>query len=174
MIVPRILFLVVLLGVCAGSAAYGQEHEHARTVIGPSNIDLADGAQALLAGDAEKGVRLTERGLKMATNDRERVAGNSNLCGGLIMLERYGDALEACNRALAIDDGHWRAYCNRALVYIRTSRFDEAGRDIASAEAIRPNARWVKAVKAMWLDATDPVRPSITIDDRRSSGNGDE
>jgi hypothetical protein len=54
------------------------------------------------------------------------------------------------------------------------SRFDEAGRDIARAEAISPNARSVRTVKSMWLDATDPVRPSITNDDRRSSGNGDE
>jgi Flp pilus assembly protein TadD len=174
MIDRRILIFITLLSSCIGATAGGQEHEHSRTVIGPSNIDLADGAEALLAGDADKGVRLTERGLQAATNDRERVAGYSNLCAGLVMLERYGEALDSCNRALAINDGHWRSYCNRALTYLRMSRFDEAGRDIARAEAISPNARSVRTVKSMWLDATDPVRPSITIDDRRSSGNGDE
>lgn len=174
MIDLRIPTLITVLCTCIGAPAGGQEHEHSRTIIGPSNIDLAEGAEALLAGDAEKGVRLTERGLQTATNDRERVAGYSNLCAGLVMLERHGDALEACNRALAINDGHWRAYCNRALAHLRMSNLDEAGRDIARAEAISPNARSVRNVKAMWLDATDPVRPSITIDDRRSSGNGDE
>jgi Flp pilus assembly protein TadD len=174
MIDPRVLTLIALLFAGIGATAVAQEDQHARTVIGPSNIDLADGAEALLAGDAEKGVRLTERGLPKATNDRERVAGYSNLCAGLIMLERYGEALDACNRALAINDGHWRSYSNRALVFLRMSKFEEAGRDIASAEAISPNARSVRIVKSMWLDATHPVRPSITIDDRRSSGNGDE
>jgi tetratricopeptide (TPR) repeat protein len=174
MIDRRILTLITLLCTCIWATAGGQEHEHSRTVIGPSNIYLADGAEALLAGDNEKGVRLTERGLQVATNDRERVAGYSNLCAGLVRLGRYGEALDSCNRALEINDGHWRAWCNRALVKLRMSKFDEAGRDIARAEAISPNARAVKDVKAMWLDATDPVRPSITIDDRRSSGNGDE
>ena len=49
--------------------------------------------QALKAGDIEEGVRLTRRGLKSAANDRERVAGYSNLCAGLVILERLGEAL---------------------------------------------------------------------------------
>lgn len=174
MINRKALLLFVLLGIGTSAAATGVDDEHARTVIGPSNIDLADGAQALKAGNAEEGVRLTRQGLQTASNDRERVAGYSNLCAGLVMLERLGEALDACDRAIAINDGHWRSYSNRALVYLRMARYDEAGRDIASAEAINPNARAVKIVKSMLLDVTDPVRPSITIDDRRAAGNGDE
>ena len=172
MIRPELLLLLLLAWVAGPAVA--QDEQQARTVIGPSNIDLADGAEALLSGDAEKGVELTQRGLKSASNDRERVAGLSNLCAGLVMLQRHAEALEACDRALAIDDNHWRAYCNRALANLRLSRFDAAARDISRAEAISPNARSVKRVKSMVLDATDPVRPSITIDDRRSTGNGDE
>ena len=172
MIRPAILLVVLLSSVAAPATA--QDDSQARTVIGPSNIDLADGADALKAGDAERGVHLTQRGLQSASNDRERVAGLSNLCAGLVMLERHSEALEACDRALAIDDNHWRAYCNRALANLRLSKFDAAARDISSAEAISPNARSVKRVKSMLLDATDPVRPSITIDDRRATGNGDE
>ena len=77
MIDRRTLTLIVLLSTCIGATAGAQDDQHSRTVIGPSNIDLADGAEALLAGDAEQGVRLTERGLKAAANNRERVAGYS-------------------------------------------------------------------------------------------------
>ena len=172
MIDPKILPLIALIGVCTCADAAAQDDRQARTVIGPSNIDLADGAQALTEGDAEEGVRLTRRGLQSAANDRERVAGYSNLCAGLIMLERPGEALDACDSALAIDDGHWRSYSNRALANLRMARYEAAGRDIASAEAISPNARSVRVVKSMLLDATDPVRPSIVIDDRRAARNG--
>lgn len=167
MIIRRFVALLALLGSTVAASAAGQEDAQIRSVIGPSNIDLADGATALRAGNAEDGVRLTQRGLKSAANDRERVAGYSNLCAGLIMLERFDDALDACNRALEINDGHWRGYSNRALAYVKLERFTEAQRDIATSESINPNARSTKVIKSMLLDATDPVAPSITIDDRR-------
>ena len=169
MIIRRFVVLLTLLGGAVVGSAAEQDDSQIRTVIGPSNIDLAEGASALRAGNAEDGVRLTERGLKTATNNRERVAGYSNLCAGLIMLERFDDALDACNRALEIDDGHWRGYSNRALAYVKLQRYVEARQDIASSEAINPNARSTKVIKAMLLDATDPVAPSITIDDRRQA-----
>jgi tetratricopeptide (TPR) repeat protein len=159
--------LLVLLGSFAVVPAVGQEDGQIKTIIGPSNIDLADGATALQMGNAEDGVRLTQRGLTTAANDRERVAGYSNLCAGLIMLEQFNEALEACSQAIAIDDGHWRSYSNRALAFLKLERYEDARRDVESAEAINPNARTTKIVKSMLLDATDPVAPSITIDDRR-------
>lgn len=163
----RFLPLLALLGIVLVVPATGQEDNQPRTVIGPSNIDLADGATALRTGNAEDGVRLTRSGLRSAANDRERVAGYSNLCAGLVMLDQLDEALEACNQALMIDDKHWRSYSNRALIYVKQKRFADAERDIADGEAISPNARTLKIVKAMLLDETDPVAPSITIDDRR-------
>ena len=67
----------------------------AKTVIGPANVDLADGAAALRAGDAEDGVRLTQRGLRSANSQRDRIAGYSNLCAGLVMLDRLDEALRS-------------------------------------------------------------------------------
>lgn len=165
--IRRLVPLLALLGIVAVAPATGQEDSEPRTVIGPSNIDLADGATALRSGNAEDGVRLTRSGLRSAANNRERVAGYSNLCAGLVMLDQLDEALDACNQALIINDQHWRSYSNRALIYVKLKRFADAERDIADGEAINPNARTLKIVKAMLLDETDPVAPSITIDDRR-------
>jgi hypothetical protein len=46
-------------------------------------------------------------------------------------------------------------------------RFEEAEQDLQKAEAIVENARTVKAVRSMLLDATNPVVPEIIMDDRR-------
>lgn len=171
MTIARYLLLLLMLpGLLAQAQVPGGESDGvAKTVIGPSNADLAEGAEALRAGDAENGVRLTQRGLRSANSHRERVAGYSNLCAGLVMLERLDEALEACNRALELDDRHWRSYSNRALVYLRQKRYAEAERDISTGEALNPNARTLKTLRGMYLDAVDPVSPSIIIDDRRGA-----
>jgi tetratricopeptide (TPR) repeat protein len=170
MTIARYLPLIVLLGSLAQAAA-AQSDAVAKTVVGPSNADLADGAVALQAGDADEGVRLTQRGLAAATSKRDRVAGYSNLCAGLAMLDRLDEALEACNRALELDDEHWRGYSNRALVYLRQQRYAEAERDISRGQALSPNARPLKDLRAMYLDAVDPVSPTIIIDDRREAAD---
>ena len=46
-------------------------------------------------------------------------------------------------------------------------RYDEADKALQRAEAIAPNARKVQTVRAMLRDKTDPVAPSVIIDDRR-------
>jgi tetratricopeptide (TPR) repeat protein len=163
----RLLPLLLLIGVTAQAAP--QADTPAKTVLGPSNADLADGAAALRAGDAEEGVRLTRRGLKSGIGGRDRIAGYSNLCAGLIMLERLDEALEACNRALDLDDRHWRSYSNRALAYIKLQRYADAELDISKVEELNPHARTLKSLRAMYRDAVDPVSPSVIIDDRREA-----
>jgi tetratricopeptide (TPR) repeat protein len=103
----------------------------------------------------------------MATSARERVAGWANLCAGYVMLSRFDDALENCNQAIEADPGHWHALSNRALVYLFRREFDLAGRDVARAEAIAPQARIPREVKMMLRNAVDPLVPTVTIDDRR-------
>ncbi len=136
-------------------------------MIGPSNPPLQEGATALIAGDAEEGVRLTLIGLAQAATARERQTGLSNLCAGYVMLGRLDTALEYCNRVIEETDRNWRAYSNRALVYVKMQRFAEADADLVKAESLAPNARTLKAVRTMWRDAVEPVAPAIVIDDRR-------
>ena len=141
--------------------------QEARTVIGPSNLELQQGADALLAGDASEGVRLTLAGLGHASGQRQRYTAWSNLCAGYVMLDELETALGYCNQVLEQNDGHWRAYSNRALVYVKMQRYEEAEQDLQRGEKLAPNARTLKAVRAMLLDAIEPVAPNIVIDDRR-------
>jgi len=143
--------------------------QESKTVIGPSNPDLYYGANALLAGDAEEGVRLTLLGLQHESSRRDRMTAMSNLCAGYIMLEQLETALSYCDQVLEMNDYHWRAFSNRALAYIKLERYEEAEQDLQKAEALAANARTVKIVRSMLLDATDPVSPHIVIDDRRRS-----
>ena len=132
------------------------------------NPNLAAGSEALRAGDAEEGVRLTHLGLNVAGNRREKLAGLSNLCAGYAMLAEYEKGLPYCNQALEINDRHWRALNNRALIYVKLQRYEEAEADILRGQEVAPNSRTLKVVKAMLLDKTNPVSPNIIIDDRRN------
>ena len=140
-----------------------------RTILGPSNVALQDGANALRAGDAEEGIKLTLIGLNQAKNSRERITANSNLCAGYALLGRDETGLKYCNEALAENDQHWRARSNRALIYVKLRRFEEADEDLKVGERLSPNSNTLQAVRKMYLDATNPVAPSVVIDDRRDS-----
>ena len=147
------------------------EATSAATVFGPRNADLYEGAQLLIRGKYEEGIRRTRLGLDIANNDRERQAGLSNLCAGYLRLKEYEVALEYCNQALQINARNWRALSNRALVNIMLEQYTAAERDIDLAEEVAPYARAIKEARAIFLDATQPVSPYIEIDDRRDSAD---
>ena len=81
--------LTVLCLLCLSQAATDPQ---SRTVVGSTNPELQQGAEALRAEDAEEGVRLTLIGLRHASSKRERVVGLSNLCAGYVMLENFDTA----------------------------------------------------------------------------------
>ena len=141
--------------------------EESKVVIGPRNLDLADGAQELLAGNAREGVKLTLRGLKIAHGKREKEAALSNLCAGYIMIDQLDSALMYCNMLLLSNDRHWRGYNNRALIYVMQKEYKKAEKDLLIGQEINPNARTLKVVKGMLMDATQPVELNIIIDDRK-------
>lgn len=166
--------LASILVLVPPALAQNAGDEQVKTVLGPRNPALVDGANELLAGNAEEGIRLSRLGLDVAVGQRERQAGLGNICAGYVMLKQYDEALEYCNLALAEYDRNWRALCNRALIYIKKGRYDDAARDLQRGEEIAPNARALKEVRGMYRDATDPVTESITIDDRRKAAGDDE
>lgn len=167
-----VIVALLLPSMVAAQTARGIKNDANNTVvIGPSNLPLFEGAQALLAGHAEEGVRLTLRGLKVAQGAREHETGLSNLCAGYLMLAQYKSALLYCDMLLARNDKNWRAYNNRAVIYIKTSQYDMAERDLARGEALRPGAHTLKVARAMYLDAVSPVYPEIEVDDRQSQAS---
>ena len=160
--------LVLLAPLCWGQGADRMDSEtQAKTVIGPRNLPLYDGAQKLLAGSDAEGVRLTHRGLQIAQGRREEEAALSNLCAGYIRLSLYDNALKYCELLLARNDRNWRGYNNRAVIYIQTKQWDKAEKDLIRGEELNPNARTLKIARSMYMDAVHPVAPEIEIDDRQ-------
>ncbi|MGI9199884.1 MAG: hypothetical protein ACR2QL_02405 [Woeseiaceae bacterium] len=153
------LFLLLIT-----TGALGQQNT---TILGPSNVALQDGADALRSGDAKEGIRLTQLGLSQATSSQQRETGKSNLCAGYAMLGQYELGLPFCDEVLEQNGRNWRARSNRALIYIKLRRFAEANEDLLVGEDVSPNASTLQAVRKMYLDATDPVAPSVIVDDRR-------
>jgi tetratricopeptide (TPR) repeat protein len=164
-IVYRVFALATLLLIGPQLAA----QETAKTVIGPRNVYLADGADALIAGDAERGVRLTLQALDFAHGSRETKFAHANLCAGYAMLDKPLTALEHCNWVLERDPNYWRAYNNRAIVYLKLGRYEESEADVARGQALQPGSNNLKIVKGMLLDETHPVTEQVEIDERRSS-----
>jgi tetratricopeptide (TPR) repeat protein len=166
--------VALLLSGPLSPAAADERDAGARTVIGPENPDLAEGAEAMLSGEIERGIRLTRRGLEAATNTRERLAGLSNLCAGYLRLSEWDTAIGYCNRALELNPRFWRALVNRALIHLHNARYDDADADLDRAEEIAPGSRKLQSARSLWRDATDPVLPSVVIDDRRGGGREDD
>lgn len=165
-----VLALVLLL---SGGSQLAAE-EGSKTVVGARNVYLADGADALLAGDGEEGVRLTLRALEFAHGSRETKFAHANLCAGYAMIDKPLTALEHCNWVLEHDPNYWRAYNNRAIVFLKLGRYEESEADIARGQALQPGSDKLKTVKGMLLDETDPVTETIEIDERRSAMDDDE
>lgn len=111
-----------------------------KTVIGPDNALLAQGAAALEAGRIEEGIKLTLEGLKVAVGTQENAAGHSNACAGYVLLKQWAEALAQCNAALALDTSNWRTYNNRAAIYIEKGLYDLGMRDLEAGLALAPGA----------------------------------
>lgn len=167
------LWLLVVIAIVLLAWSQLAAEEGSRTVIGPRNVPLAEGARALMAGDAEEGVRLSLRGLDMAQGSRELKSAHSNLCAGYLLMDKPRVALRHCNEAIAIDTQFWRAYNNRALVYLRLNRLEEAEADVAQGQALRPSSVKLKETRGLLLDETHPVVENIEIDERRDAMDED-
>ncbi len=158
---------IILLSAAPASA--WQDMGEGDVVFGPTkNAKLQDGASALDAGKAEKGIELTLEGLKAARGTAERRTALSNLCAGYLMLDELDKALFYCNEALELNEQNWRIYNNRALIYVLQRRFPEAEADLAMCDELHPAARPTKIVRQLLVHAKNPVAPIITVDDRRT------
>lgn len=168
------LLLALWLAPPGWAQATGEPQSGSKTVIGPRNPDLKEGAEQLLRGNGKLGVELTLRGLEVAQGAREEEAALSNLCAGYIMLKNYTEALKYCELLLARNDQSWRGYNNRAVIYIHTKQYEKAERDLEKGEELNPGAPTLQVARALYLDAVEPVTPEIEIDDRQLESEDDE
>jgi tetratricopeptide (TPR) repeat protein len=122
----------------------GGEIQRSSTVIGPRNEYLADGANQLMAGRYEEGIRLTLAGLSIPNSNQDSAAGHSNLCAGYAALRDWNQALSHCNKALELDTTNWRVFNNRAAAYAGLARYDEALADIRTGLELAPHSETLK------------------------------
>lgn len=133
-------------------AVQATETAGSQTVFGPSNPALSDGASALEAGRYEEGIRLTLQGLEAPASSQDRAAGHSNLCAGYAALKRWDDALVHCNAALELDRDNWRAYNNRAAVFVGKELYDLAVADVQAGLQLNPGSRTLRKSLQIVLD----------------------
>ena len=160
--------ILLAITMLAAAQVYADDEGEAKTVIGPRNVYLYDGANELMAGNPTEGVRLTLKGLELAHGLHEKKVAHTNLCAGFMLLGQAETALEHCDWVLERDPYNWRTYNNRAIVYLRLGRFEEAEADIKKGLELNPSSETLKEVKGMYLDEVEPVDEEITIDERRS------
>jgi tetratricopeptide (TPR) repeat protein len=133
--------LPTLLLATAGAAAWAtDETARSSTVIGPSNVQLADGAVALEDGRYVEGIRLTLDGLRGPASTRDQAAGHSNLCAGYAALRRWDEALPHCEQALQLDPVNWRSFNNRAAIHVARGQYDDALADLRRGLELAPQS----------------------------------
>ncbi len=169
-----LLLTIVITPFPAESQNNDRMDAGSKVVLGVRNQPLKAGADSLLAGDFEVGVRQTHRGLAQAHGSREEEAGLSNLCAGYLQLGKYVMALQYCNMLLVRNEKNWRGYNNRALIYIKTEQWDKAEADLIKGEELNGGAYTLKVARSMYMDAVHPVAPEIEIDDREIQNREDK
>jgi tetratricopeptide (TPR) repeat protein len=121
------------------------------TVIGP-NVMLADGAEALMRGDWERGIQLTQMGLTFAVSQQDRASALANLCAGFAALKKYQRALEYCDQSIALVEDNWRTWQNRAAANLGLGKIEESLRDIQRGLQINPDSDSLQKTLAIARD----------------------
>jgi tetratricopeptide (TPR) repeat protein len=121
------------------------------TVLG-ANVMLSDGAAALINGDWERGIQLTQMGLSTVVSQEDRAAGYANLCAGYAALKKYQRALENCDQSLAIFEGNWRAWQNRAAANLGLGKIEESLRDVQRGLQLNPDSDALQKTLAIARD----------------------
>lgn len=105
---------------------------------------LVRGARALQAGHVAEGTQLSLRSLAGELSPREIAMAEANVCAGLVLQHRAGEALAHCTRAVESDAGNWRSLNNRAAAYSAMGLYDFAVADLERALRIAPNSALLK------------------------------
>jgi tetratricopeptide (TPR) repeat protein len=121
------------------------------TVIGP-NVMLADGAEALMRGDWQRGIQLTQMGLTFAVSQQDRASALANLCAGFTAIKQFQRALEHCDQSITIVSDNWRTWQNRAAANLGLVKIEESLRDIQRGLQLNPDSDSLQKTLAIARD----------------------
>jgi tetratricopeptide (TPR) repeat protein len=121
------------------------------TVIGP-NVMLADGAEALMHGDWQRGIQLTQMGMTFAISQQDRASALANLCAGFVALKQYERALDHCDKSIAIVNDNWRTWQNRAAANLGLGKIEDSLHDIQRGLQLNPDSDALQKTLAIARD----------------------
>jgi tetratricopeptide (TPR) repeat protein len=121
------------------------------TVIGGNEL-LQAGAAEMRSGNYQRGVELTQEGLKRPNAQHDVAAALSNLCAGFVGLRQYQLAIQHCDESLAINDGNWRTWNNRAAAHMGQGMYDAALQDVEAGLQRAPESNTLKKTRAIVLE----------------------
>jgi len=131
--------IVVALSGLSLTAAWGAEGADSNSVLG-ANPQLADGTQAMLNGDWQRGIDLILLGLADTVSVSDRAVGLANLCAAHAALKQCQKGLEFCDQSLAVQDNNWRTWQNRAACHLGLGNIEESLQDLQRGLALNPDA----------------------------------
>ena len=121
------------------------------TVIGP-NVMLSDGAEALMRGEWQRGIQLTQMGLTFAISSEDRASALANLCAGFAALKQYQRALDHCDKSIELVNDNWRTWQNRAAANLGLGKIEDSLRDIQRGLQINPDSDSLQKTLAIARD----------------------
>ena len=152
----------------AASLAWAQTEQQtgdSRTVLGQGNEYLSAGANAILAGQYDDGIRLTNLGLKRSPTATEKAAALSNLCAAHAAKGEPDLAIKYCTESIAINEHSWRPYSNRSYAFFLKGMYAEAQADLNIAASMSPEARQVRTIRGMINERN--LRPSVIMEEHQ-------
>jgi tetratricopeptide (TPR) repeat protein len=151
LILSAALILSELAAALPSIASAEPQTAGSNTVIGP-NVMLADGAEALMRGEWQRGIQLTQMGLTFAISQQDRASALANLCAGFAALKQYQRALEHCDQSIALVDDNWRTWQNRAAAHLGLGKIEESLRDIQRGLQLNPDSDSLQKTLAIARD----------------------
>ena len=148
---PALILATAIVAALPSMALAETPTSSSNTVIGP-NVMLSDGAEALMRGDWERGVQLTQLGLSFAISQQDRASGLANLCAGFAALKQYQRALEHCDKSLELVNDNWRTWQNRAAANLGLGKVEDSLRDIQRGLQINPDSDSLQKTLAIARD----------------------
>ncbi|RKQ95600.1 hypothetical protein C7435_2703 [Maricaulis maris] len=133
----RTILLAATLAVAATPMTFAQSCDAEPALAGHRTANGTVRAQynAVERGEWANAVHIGEGLVDTGISSRNKIAAYSNLCAGYAGNGEFEAAVTACNSALELNDGAWRALNNRGAAHWLAGNRDAAAADFQAANA---------------------------------------